>query len=102
MRAVPQTADPYNSNAPGRIGGASKTSANFFNNADSGQIGSHLKGASSNTLFGGDSTSQPVSQPKKGANSNAYSKQSTNVVADDYDDWDKDDSPKMNNQGGVN
>ena len=24
------------------------------------------------------------------------------MVADDYDDWDKDDSPKMNNQGGVN
>ena len=85
----PATSDPY-SHKPAPIG-AAKTSANFFTGQQ--QRGSNaLGGQSSHSLFGGDSTSQPVAagSQKKQPGKNNF----TNVVGDeDIDDWDKEDSP---------
>jgi hypothetical protein len=54
-----------------------------------------LNQQSSNSLFGGDSTSVPV---KVGPNKNNF----TNVVADDADDdWDKEDSPVKSNPAAA-
>ena len=76
--------------------GAAKTSSNFFNKARDGSnagggnsslgISGNLNQPSQNSLFGGDSTSQPMGSKAKQGNF-------TNVVADDADDdWDEEPS----------
>lgn len=60
------------------MGEATRTSANFFNQPDP-KANPMFNPPSSNNLFGGDSTSQPVPIKARG----------TNVVADNNDDdWD--------------
>ena len=41
-------------------------------------------------------------QQKKSAAPHGYGKNVPNVVADDYDDWDREDSPKGSTSNGVN
>ena len=68
-----------------------RTGTNFYNPArnNSGAVGmNNLNNPSSNSLFGGDSTSQPARAGGPKANN------FTKVVADDADDdWDVDDEP---------
>ena len=95
---MPQTANPYGSNVPAPIGHAAKTQANFFNKAESAGSGS-IGGPNSNSFFGSDSKSQPAGAAKKQA---LQGKNHASVVADDYDDWDKDDSPQDTSSTSVN
>ena len=86
----PKTSDPYSSNKPAPIGQA-QTGANFYaaggrNHNPPAKIG-NLNQQSSNSLFGGDSTSVPVRKPQSGT---------TNIVADDDDDWDKEEPTSSN------
>ncbi len=79
------------------MGGAARTTANFFNQAREGSnagsslggMSGNLNGPSQNSLFGGDSTSQPMGGKQGGIKSGNF----TNVVADDADDdWDEEPS----------
>ena len=71
-----------------------RQSSNVSGSGNNGGIASNLNAPSTNSLFGGDSTSAPVGQQKRGAGG------APNVVADDADDdWDNDDAAQPVNAG---